>query len=161
MNIPKMRVWAGIGFLYLSACLSGCISSKELVLYQAKGPHTDTLAIAPRYIPTIKAGDVLSVQVGSLSPEATAFFNPYAAISLADRAGTPQVATPTTPIPYTPGYLVNEEGQIALPLLGAQQVQGLTNSQAAAQIRTKLLDYLKSKAPERYQKVIGDLGLRR
>jgi small subunit ribosomal protein S15 len=27
--------------------------------------------------------------------------------------------------------------------------------------RRKLLDYLKSTAPERYQKVIGDLGLRR
>ncbi|GAB3964261.1 polysaccharide biosynthesis/export family protein [Spirosoma terrae] len=140
----KVRLRLAQGFVWivgLCACLSSCISSKELVLYQKT--DSDTLALAPRYIPTIKAGDVLSVQVSSLSPEATAFFNPYATIAMAERAGAPTTNTPTTPIPYTPGYLVNEEGQIELPLIGKQMVQGLTNTQAAAQIRQKLLDYLK------------------
>lgn len=140
----KVRLRLAQGFVWivgLCACLSSCISSKELVLYQKT--DSDTLALAPRYIPTIKAGDVLSVQVSSLSPEATAFFNPYATIAAAERAGLPSSVAPTTPIPYTPGYLVNEEGQIELPLIGKQTVQGLTNTQAAAQIRQKLLDYLK------------------
>ena len=44
---------------------------------------------------------------------------------------------------YTPGYLVNEDGQIELPLIGKQTIQNLTNAQAAAAIRQKLLDYLK------------------
>ncbi|GAB3940677.1 polysaccharide biosynthesis/export family protein [Spirosoma harenae] len=98
--------------------------------------------IAARYIPTIKAGDVLSVQISSLSPEATAFFNPYATINMAERAGMQQPTT-ATPLPYIPGYSVNEEGQIELPIIGKQTVQGLTNSQAAAHIREKLLNYLK------------------
>ncbi|WP_338868963.1 polysaccharide biosynthesis/export family protein [Spirosoma sp. SC4-14] len=130
-------------FIGLCVSLSSCISSKELALYQKSGQGTDTLALVQRYIPTIKPGDVLSVQVSSLSPEATAFFNPYAAIAMAERAGSPTMNTPTTPLPYTPGYLVNEDGQIELPLIGKQTVQGLTNTQASAQIKQKLLDYLK------------------
>jgi len=137
INVIKGCFW----FLGLCIALSSCISSKELTMYQSSG--TDTLALAPLYIPTIKPGDILSVQVSSLSPEATAIFNPYASISMMERAGLPTAIAPTTPIPYTPGYLVNEEGQIELPLIGKQSVKGLTNSQAAAQIRQKLLDYLK------------------
>ncbi len=92
-----------------------------------------------RYIPKIKAGDVLSVQVSSLSAEATALFNPYATISA---MGGAQPGSTTTQ-PYTPGYTVDEEGQIELPIVGKIKVQGLTNTQAATQIRQKLLEYLK------------------
>ncbi|MEZ0485109.1 polysaccharide biosynthesis/export family protein [Fibrella aquatica] len=141
MTVRFIRARLGVWLVCLCAGLSSCISSKELVLYQASESGKDTLAVGPRYIPTIKAGDVLSVQVGSLSPEATAFFNPYTAMSMADRSGT--ASSPTSPVPYTPGYLVNDEGQISLPLIGSQSVQGLTNTQAAALLRTKLLDYLK------------------
>ncbi|QMW04575.1 polysaccharide biosynthesis/export family protein [Spirosoma foliorum] len=143
MNVGLLQTKAGYWIIGLCLCLSGCISSKELVLYQATGLGKDTLALAPRFIPTIKAGDVLSVQVSSLSPEATTFFNPYAAITIAERGGTPQMVTPTTPMPYTPGYVVSEEGKIELPLIGLQTVQGLTSTQAAALIRQKLLEYLK------------------
>ncbi|QKZ15439.1 polysaccharide biosynthesis/export family protein [Spirosoma sp. KUDC1026] len=130
-------------FLGLCLCLGSCISSKELVLYQKETGGNDSMALVDRYIPTIKPGDVLSVQVSSLSPEASALFNPYAAISMAERAGGPQQISQTSPLQYTPGYLVDEKGQIELPLIGSQKVQGLSNAQAAAQIKQKLLDYLK------------------
>ncbi|MFD2570781.1 polysaccharide biosynthesis/export family protein [Spirosoma soli] len=142
MNLRNVRAQLGSWFIGLCVGLTSCVSSKELVLYQKQGTGKDTVALAPRYIPTIKAGDVLSVQVSSLSPEATAFFNPYTTISAMSGAGVQQ-PTSTTPLPYTPGYLVNEAGQIELPLVGKQTVQGLTNTQAAAQIRQKLLDFLK------------------
>lgn len=129
--------------LGLCISLSSCISSKELVLYQKNENGNDsTIALAGRYTPTIKIGDVLSVQVSSLSPEATAFFNPYAAMTAISGMTTIQ-NNPTTPLPYTPGYLVGEEGQIELPLLGRLTVAKLTNSQAATQIKAKLLDFLK------------------
>lgn len=137
-----MRTQAGFWFIGLCACLSSCISSKELVLYQKEVTGKDTIAISPRYTPTIKPGDVLSVQVSSLSPEATAFFNPYAAITAMSGTAASQSGQ-VSPLSYTPGYLVNEEGQIELPLIGNQTVKGLTNAQAAAQIKQKLLDYLK------------------
>ncbi|SFF08059.1 polysaccharide biosynthesis/export family protein [Spirosoma endophyticum] len=143
MNISGVRTQLGYWFIGLCLSLSSCISSKELVLYQANVGEKDSIALVPQYMQTIKTGDVLSIQVSSLSPEATAFFNPYTTITTAERAGGPQQVSLTTPLPYTPGYLVSETGQIELPLIGQQPVQGLTNTQAAALIRQKLLYYLK------------------
>ncbi|GAB3904361.1 polysaccharide biosynthesis/export family protein [Larkinella knui] len=142
MNQRKLSVRSGFWLIGLCIWLTGCVSSKKLVLYQKGGVGKDTIALAPRYISTIKVGDVLSVQVSSFSPEATALFNPYTAITAMSGTSSMQ-NSPTTPLPYLPGYLVSEEGQIELPLIGKFTVQGLTNSQAAKQIRQKLLDYLK------------------
>lgn len=97
----------------------------------------DTIALTNRYVPTIKKGDVLSVQISSLNQEASAFFNPYAAM----RVGENQV--PTNALPQTSGYLVTDNGSIELPLIGTVAVAGQTNLQAAELIRTKLKSYLK------------------
>ncbi|MGV3558401.1 polysaccharide biosynthesis/export family protein [Larkinella arboricola] len=129
----------GYWFIGLILVLGSCVSSKELVLYQKGVTDKDTVTAASRYIPKIKPGDILSVQVSSLSAEATALFNPYSTISA--MGGAQQGST--TSLPYTPGYLVNEEGQIELPLIGNLKVQGLTNTEAAKTIRQKLLEYLK------------------
>ncbi|RRB04255.1 polysaccharide export protein [Larkinella rosea] len=142
MNLSELYVRGGFWLIGLCACLASCISSKKLVLYQKTGPGNDTVSVAARYIPVIKVGDVLSVQVSSFSPEATALFNPYTAITALSGTSTMQ-STPTTPMPYMAGYLVSEEGQIELPLIGKITVQGLTNSQASKEIRQKLLNYLK------------------
>ncbi|RAJ96080.1 polysaccharide export outer membrane protein [Larkinella arboricola] len=139
MNSSLRHFRVGYWFIGLILSLGSCISSKELVLYQKGVADKDTIVAANRYIPKIKSGDVLSVQVSSLSAEATALFNPYATI--AAMGGAQQGST--TSLPYTPGYLVNEEGQIELPIIGKVMVQGLTNMQAAGQIRQKLLEYLK------------------
>jgi polysaccharide export outer membrane protein len=143
MNLQNVKARAG--YLLISACigLTSCISSKELVLYQANGSGSDlSMTQVERYIPTIKAGDVLSVQVSSLSPEATTYFNPYGVMQAMSGSQT-QLNAQTTPFPFIPGYTVSEEGQIELPLVGKQMIKGLTNSQAAASIKEKLLDYLK------------------
>lgn len=142
MNVRAM--FARSGYLFVGVCigLTSCISSKELVMYQKSEGSRDTMAVPTRYIPIIKAGDVLAVQVSSLSPEATSFFNPYAAMAATSGMGAMQNSQ-TTPIPYIPGYLVGEDGQIELPLIGRQTVRGLTNTQAAGQLRQKLLEYLK------------------
>ena len=142
MNQRKLCVRGGFWVIGLCVCLTSCISSKKLVLYQKSKNDKDSVALAPRYISTIKIGDVLSVQVSSFSAEATALFNPYTTITAMSGASTMQ-NTSTTPLPYVPGYLVSEEGQIELPLIGKFTVQGLTNTQAAKQIRQKLLEYLK------------------
>lgn len=142
MGCQRKGVKVGYWFLGLCLWMTGCINSKELVLYQKSEGGRDSIAMAARYIPPIRVGDVLSVQVSSLSPEATTFFNPYAAMTAMSGASAMQ-NNPTTPIPYTPGYVVNEEGQIELPLVGRHTVAGLTKSQAAGQIRQKLLDFLK------------------
>ena len=102
MTVREVRFKAGYLFIVMCIYLTSCISSKELALYQADSPGKDTMSLAPRFTQTINIGDVLSVQVSSLSPEAATFFNPYTTITMAERAGSPQQVTPTTPMPYTP-----------------------------------------------------------
>lgn len=128
----------GFWLACLCLCLTGCISSKELVLFQKT--NADTLAVASRYTPTIQPGDVLSIQVSSLNPEATSFFNPFAVINQASQT---QMLSANAPLPYIPGYLVDSDGNIEMPLIGKVKVSGSTTSQVADNIRGKVKTYLK------------------
>lgn len=135
---PHARITrTGFWLACLCLCLTSCISSKELVLFQKT--NADTLAVASRYTPTIQPGDVLSIQVSSLNPEATSFFNPFAAINQAGAAA----AQTGGAMPYTPGYLVDNAGQIEFPLMGKIKVGGLSTTQVADLMREKLKTYLK------------------
>lgn len=90
-----------------------------------------------RFVPTIKKGDVLSVQVSSLNAEASAYFNPAAAAD-----GNASISS-TNPLAPTSGYLVDADGTIKLPLIGQVTVADLTNAKAGELIRSKLTVYLK------------------
>nr|WP_293834824.1 polysaccharide biosynthesis/export family protein [uncultured Arsenicibacter sp.] len=127
--------------LFLVPLLQGCFTTKELVLFQKSEALSDTLTMLNRYTPTIQAGDVLSIQVSSLNPEATTFFNPYTAVNIASQGSN--APTAAAPLPYIPGYLVDNSGQIELPLLGKVVVNGLTTNQASDKIREQLKTYLK------------------
>lgn len=130
-----------LALLGLIALLTNCTSSKQLTYFQRTTNGEDTIALINRYVPTIRKGDLLSVQISSLNSEASSFFNPYAAMSAGDNNNA--VRTPTASLPQMSGYLVTDKGTIELPLLGSVAVAGLTNVQAAEQIRTKLKSYLK------------------
>ncbi|GAB3747430.1 polysaccharide biosynthesis/export family protein [Spirosoma pomorum] len=121
---------------------SGCISSKKLVYFQTlqDSSANNVLQSAERYTPKVQVGDVLSIQVNSLNQEASAFFNPYAAISATNNQ---QVNANTAPIASNYGYLVSPQGTITLPLIGDQPVKDKTTGQIADMIREKLKSYLK------------------
>ncbi|GAB3562995.1 polysaccharide biosynthesis/export family protein [Spirosoma luteolum] len=121
------------------ASLSGCVSPKQLVYFQDLSSRPDALLQKP-FSPAIQPGDLLSIQVSSLNPEASAFFNPY---MLQTMQQPQQQLSATTPLPATPGYVVNPDSTVTLPLIGLVRVAGLTNTTAAEQIRTRLKPYLK------------------
>lgn len=125
--------------LFLLVWLSGCVSPKQLVYFQDISSTPDSIRLAP-FSATIRPGDLLSVQVSSLNPEASAFFNPHPAQPL---TAAPSTLNSTTPLPAYNGYLVAPDNTITLPLIGKVVVAGLTNVQAASQIQTRLKDYLK------------------
>ncbi len=125
--------------LFLLVWLSGCVSPKQLVYFQDISSTPDSIRLAP-FSATIRPGDLLSVQVSSLNPEASAFFNPHPAQPL---TAAPSTLNSTTPLPAYNGYLVAPDNTITLPLIGKVAVAGLTNVQAASQIQTRLKDYLK------------------
>lgn len=129
--------------LLSSQFITGCVSTQELTYFQGQPGQTDALPLTSRYTPKIQSGDVLSVQVSSLNPEATTFFNPYAAVAVADRGGQSVVpgGPPTTPAMN--GYLVDADGKIELPLLGKISVAGQTTAQIKDRLRGLLKEYLR------------------
>lgn len=118
--------------------LVSCTSPKQLVYFQNVSDRPDNVLLKP-FTATIQAGDVLSIQVSSLSTEASMYFNPYTTQATA----TFNTVNPTNPLPATTGYLVALDSTITLPLVGKVVVAGQTNVSAAEQIRAKLNDYLK------------------
>jgi len=123
--------------------LTGCVQTKQLVYFQGAPNPLDAQVVAARYVPKIQPGDVLSVQVSSLNPEASSFFNPYAALAVADRGNTQLMATNATPLPAQNGYLVDNAGQIELPVLGKVNVADQTASEVKDHLRGLLKKYLK------------------
>ena len=125
--------------LLLTLFLTGCVTPKQLAYFQGDSIRVDSSVVKP-FITSIQIGDLLSVQVNSLNPEATAFFNPYTQISAVERSG---YSTQTTPSAVNTGYLVGDRGTITLPLAGTVSVVGKTNAQAADSIQAKLRAFLK------------------
>lgn len=127
-----------------SQVLTSCVPTKQLAYFQGEPTRMDTLTVASRYVPKIQAGDVLSVQISSLNPEASSFFNPYAALTIADRGGTQQnLLNSTTPLPAQNGYLVDNTGAIELPVIGKINVAGQTAGEVKERLRDSLKEYLK------------------
>lgn len=120
-----------------------CISSKQVTYFQGQANQPDSIALGARYIPKVQPGDVLSVQVSSLNPEASSFFNPYTALAVADRSGQPTTAATTTALPSMNGYLVDANGFIELPVIGKVNVKDQTAAQVKDRIRESLKEYLK------------------
>ena len=120
--------------------LQSCTSSKQLTYFQ-RGTNfkEDTINFVESYIPTIKKGDILSIQISSLNTEASAFFNPYAK-TVVDQSLN---ANSYNPLPTITGYLVGQDGNIKLPLIGTLKAVGLTNTQLSESIQAKLKDYLR------------------
>ncbi|NDU98911.1 polysaccharide export protein [Spirosoma terrae] len=126
-----------------SQLLTSCVSTKHLSYFQQEAGKADTLNVANRYVPKIQPGDVLSVQVSSLNPEAAAFFNPYASFAVSERMPATNTISSTTPLPAVNGYLVDNTGMIELPLLGKVNVTGKTVTEVKDQLRSSLKEYLK------------------
>ena len=131
-------------FLLLILACSSCVSPQKLAYFQKKPNEADTLHTASRFIPSVQVGDVLSIQVNSLNPEASSFFNPHLAVAGGSvQQASANVSSITTPLPYSTGYLVNADGTIDFPMLGKVAVVGSTNAQIGDRIRGQLKEYLK------------------
>jgi polysaccharide biosynthesis/export protein len=125
--------------VFIIALFSSCVSQKDVTYFQALNKDADLqkIELLNKYINYLQPGDILSIVVNSLSPEATAMFNPYADFqvtrSQTGQSNAPQAAT---------GYMVDEEGNIALPLVGKIKVSGLSTKDATDFISKKLEQFL-------------------
>jgi polysaccharide biosynthesis/export protein len=120
-------------FILVFAGLASCTNTKNIVYFNnIQDQRLKTTVAATETI--IQQNDLLSISVSSLNPEASALFN-------SPNESTP-VATSATSATntLTVGYLVNPEGDIQFPVLGAVHAAGLTKSQLTKVIKGQLTE---------------------
>ncbi len=134
---------------FIITTLSSCVTQKQIAYFQKGINQSDTMMIAEAYIPKIQAGDILSINIGSLNPAASSFFNPFSNMPVTTEpndgtsAANGTTAAPSLSQSAAPNYLVDSEGRIELPLLDTIKVLGLTTSAARDLIKSRLKAYLK------------------
>lgn len=112
--------------------LSSCVSKEKMVYLQSETKNEKTLS----YEPVLQADDVLLIVVSSENPEVAAPYN-LKSVSVQSNSET-EVANQRLL-----SYLVNKEGEIMFPLLGAIKVGGLTITEATDKIKLVLKDHVK------------------
>jgi polysaccharide biosynthesis/export protein len=123
--------------LVLCMMFSSCVSQKEVVYFQPDIIEGNVQNISQKHVSRLQSGDILSIMVSSLSPEASAMFNPYQL----QQATQQQTLQSTAPAAAT-GYLINEEGYITLPLVGKVKLAGLSSTEATELLTKQLNKYL-------------------
>jgi polysaccharide export outer membrane protein len=86
----------------------------------------------------IQTDDILAITVSSLNPDASLIFN-MGNTSSVQGANSGNI----NPVLTSNGFLVDQTGNIQLPMIGSVPVAGLQSNEARELIRSKLLNYLK------------------
>ncbi|HEV9038509.1 MAG TPA: polysaccharide biosynthesis/export family protein [Puia sp.] len=157
---------SGIGLVcstvLLTTLLGSCGNTRQLTYLQGQF-DTTKLSQLPVIDPTIKKGDLLSIVVYSDNPQATAIFNQSLITVPATQAsgmsggaggtgqggnsggGTASMTGLSNAAPaQSPGYLVDENGNISFQGLGRLHVEGLTKAQLKDTLDERLKDQLKN-----------------
>jgi polysaccharide export outer membrane protein len=157
MKIHLMGCAAAV--ILFSFLFPSCANTRNLTYMQGS---FDTLQLSQIKIPEarVRPGDLLSIIVYSDNPEATALFN-QSLIIVNSASGNSGSAGPTgtggagggsgssagaigAGSPTTPGYLVDEEGNIQFQGLGLLHVEGLTRDSLKILLDSRLIQYLKN-----------------
>lgn len=116
-------------FSLLFICvLFSCTSQKKLIYFQGNIPALKT---AEAYTLRIYPGDILSVNIFTINAEAY----PYLSVP-ADKPSS------DTRSAYEKGYVVNEAGEVKLPLVGAVQLSGKTIGEATQTLEQKYREFM-------------------
>lgn len=120
-----------LSFFLIVSLLSACITSNELNYLDTSG-EDQPIEVAP-YNYKIKSGDLLFIQIKSLTPTQYDFFNQ-------ESSSNSQLMMTN---PYLYGYQVDEDGNLDLPILGLMQVRGMTLSAIERQISLRSKKHFK------------------
>ena len=129
MKIIKLLSSAAI----LSMLVISCGAATEIA-YIHDAQRDSAFALKGQFSGGIQANDLLGIYVESETPESTIQFN-QETNKIAVLNGT--VMNPGSSI--VSGYLVNHDGDIIFPVLGKLHVVGLTHSELAALIESRLV----------------------
>jgi len=158
MNNLILRVWNSYVFggmlIVIAVVFSSCGNTRQIVLMQGK---FDTAKLSKVEIvdPVIQKGDLISIIVYSDNPAATALYNqPLTGGSISPASvsasntntgggtGSTSGAQQSVASPSSPGYLVDDEGNIQFQGLGVLHIEGLTKAKLKEMLDAKLKDTL-------------------
>ncbi|WP_299291042.1 polysaccharide biosynthesis/export family protein [uncultured Mucilaginibacter sp.] len=120
--------------------ISSCASNKDLVYFKDVNRSAVTVESAEIYKPvTIQPLDVLSINISSANAEASAVYNR----GVVSNNPTTTVSGATDQVGAPNGYLVDQNGNIQLPILGNVKAAGLSVSEFKQALTAMLGKYLK------------------
>jgi len=122
--------------LSLLALLVSCASKKDIIYYQDIDDRQfqDINIIKPK--PKIQVNDILQIDIKTLDEVSAIPFRKQPGGQVGQMNMQPSMV-------MLQGYIVNEFGEIEMPIVGRIQVNNLTRDQAEKKIRNKLDNYLK------------------
>lgn len=141
---PKASFLYIPGLVLLAMVFGSCGNTRQLVYMQGK---FDTAALSKINPPdqVIQKGDNMSIIVYSDNPEATKIYNQPLIVSGSPSIGGSSSGAqggPTGSLPTSPGYLVDENGNIEFQGLGLLHVEGLSKPQLKDTLTSRLKDLL-------------------
>lgn len=120
-------------FCIVAVLFSSCASYDKIPYWQNLSREQVTNeTITNLSLPSIQPFDQISISVTSLNQDAANVFTNNIQLS----------GTGTSPSGPIFGYVVDQQGNVTLPLIGVTKVAGLTTTQLAAQLQQQLQTYL-------------------
>jgi polysaccharide biosynthesis/export protein len=129
-------------FIGLSLILTSCSSTKRTKFFQdiPDSGRLRSIGKAQYVEPIIQNDDILTVIIQTVDPQAALTVNAGNINSNSTASGSTNpistLNTPTSNSSTSFGYLVDEKGEISIPILGKVKVAGLTTIEARQQIYT-------------------------
>lgn len=137
----KILIKSGWFLLCFLPFLFSCVSSKERTqeLIYFKNLKDSALNKVMFTEPTFQKGDMIYITVSTEDKKTNEAFNMPNIV-----AGGGQAANANTP---GVGYLVDERGQIRLPIIGTLQVEGITKEQLKQKVNQEIARFAKDETP--------------
>lgn len=126
-------------YLALVVFLGSCSTKKDIIYFQDAddAQFQNVSDIKPKV--KIQLNDILQVDIKTLNPESTIPFMKQGM----GQGGAGGGAGRQQGMIKLQGYIVDEYGEIEMPIIGRVQVNGLTRQQAEKKIKSKLSGFLK------------------
>lgn len=131
----NVKIFVSLFFATLFIGLTGCKTKEKLVYFQQG--DIDSLSALNNYSPVLKSDDLLSIVISGEDPEAVVPFN----LNVTNSTRT-QNNGYTNGIPERIGYLIDANGNVALPIIGELKLVDLTRSEAVELIENELSTYI-------------------
>ena len=128
------KIFSVLSSLLTIMLLTGCMSTKNITYFQNKN-EIDMSLSKQLFDAKIMPKDILQIQVFSMTPEASEPFN------LLKTTSTTTVTT-TSDQASVYNYLVDNDGNVFMPIIGKVHLGGLTKNDAETLIQSKIQSYL-------------------